>query len=306
MPAINPTLPVSVKPYISVLDYRQAPTGVDTQALVKGDAAATDAELLNRIRAASAWADTIMGRTVPVVAFQDTELKRVNVRPDMTVSLAPRHTPCLQLVSFQYGVTPGSMATLSDMTNVMPDLHFFEVPLGLGFVSSAGPLQFGTVRPGRSIYCQYSYIAGWPHTTLLGGVSVGATSVSVVDATGVMPGQSMTIYDGAQTEQVTVSSSYTTGTTLPLASGTVFAHPSGVTATALPDDIRQATILLTSTLVQTRGAVAVLAPQINALAGRLTQGGSGNRADQKAVDYVDANVKMATDLLVPRYARVPR
>lgn len=297
MPALNPTLPVSADPYISVLDYRQAPTGVDTQALVKGDAAATDAELLNRIRAASAWADSIMLRTIPATAQLDTELKRFALRPDMTITIAPRSNPCVQLVSLSYGTTPGNLAAMSDLSNVLPDPHFFEVPLTSGFYSSSGPLQFGTVRPGRAVYCQYSYIAGWPHTTLSSGVSAAANSLVVKDATGVQPGQSMTIYDGAQMEQVTVSSAYTSGTTLPLAAPTVFAHPAGVTVTALPDDIRQATILLTSTLIQTRGAVAVLAPQINALAGRLTQGGSGNSGVQRQVEFVDANVKTASDLL---------
>jgi hypothetical protein len=162
------------------------------------------------------------------------------------------------------------------------------------------------VRPGKTIYCQFSHIAGWAHTTLSGGgVSAAASSITVANATGVSPGTALTIYDGAQTEQVFVSSSYVSGTAVALAAPTVFPHPSGVTVSAIPEDIRQAVILLTSTLIQTRGAVAILAPQVNALSGRLTQGGSGNRADQKSVDYVDANVKTATDILC-RYERVPR
>jgi hypothetical protein len=260
---------------------------------------------LNRIRAASAWADTIMKRPIPVIAYQDTEIRRMTARPDGTILVNPRNTPCLQLVSFAYGTSASNLASKSDLSDVTPDFYFYEVPLTSGFMSTAGPLQFGSVRPGRSVYCQWSHIAGWPHATLSGGASAGATSLTISAPLGVQPGMSMVVYDGAQTEQVTVSAAYAGGSSVPLASALVFAHGSGVTVSAIPEDIRQATILLASTLIQTRGAVAVLAPQMNTLAGRLTQGGSGNRGAQQSTEYVDANVKTATDLLF-RYQRPPR
>lgn len=300
-------VPTTATPYITVQDYRQMPTGIDTQNLVKGDAASTDAELLNRIRAASAWADQIMRRTIPVVATVDTEMIRVPMRLDGDISIAPRDSPIISVTSFAYGTQVNNLATLQDYSNIFIDEHFFTVPLIQGFMSSAGPLQFGVPRAGSRVYCQYTYIAGWPVTVLNGAVAAGATQVVVGVSTGILPGMQIVLYDGPRTETVVVAPSYVQGsTTVPTVSPLVFPHVSGCSFSALPEDIRTAVGLLTTTLVQTRGAVAVIAPQLGALTGRLTQGGSSVKSMQREGEFVDPNVKIATDLLVPRYVRVPR
>lgn len=73
-----------------------------------------------------------------------------------------------------------------------------------------------------------------PSTTLNGAVSAGATSVVVTSATGITASQYLTLDTSTgpyNSEVVQVSSSYTTGTTIPLTTGwpTRFAHATAAT-----------------------------------------------------------------------------
>jgi hypothetical protein len=80
-------------------------------------------------------------------------------------------------------------------------------------------------------------------------------------------GTTLTIVDGQYTEVVTVSTSFTGGTTLPLVAPLIFAHtpqawPASITVTELPDDVRQAVISLTSALIKTKGTEAYVLPSV--------------------------------------------
>lgn len=256
--------PLFTTPYVTAAEYKQSPTSIDVTNLVSRDAAASLAELNNLVARASSWADTYCGQIL--AATVDTDLDWFNMSRDGWLKVHPRYTPILQLNSFAYGSMPGNLATLTDLSQVaiLSRAQEFHVPLAAGVMSSsAGPLQFGPAGYGARILCSYTYVNGYPTTTLAATASAGASSIQVVDATGVLAGLTqLGIYDGGQTEMVKVAASYAGGTTLPLQSALRFAHGEvGVSVSALPAAVKQAVIHLTNYLAKTRGIAAIVAPR---------------------------------------------
>ena len=294
---LTQTDPLPVEPYLTVDEYRQAPTGVDTSGLVKGDQAASLAELGNVIARASSWADLLCNQVL--AATPDMEGRRVGVSKDGILKIHPRFTPVVAVTAVSYGSTPNSLAALTDLSNVWIEPAQICVPLdGSAGVNStfAGPLGFSAVRPGVSLFVQWKYIAGYPNTTLTATTTAGASSISVKTAGGIVGGATqLTIYDGTRTETVIVDPSYVTGsTTVPLTGPLVFAHGQvGVSVSALPPAAKQAVILLTSALIKTRGSSAMVMQSIRGEASRQARGEAGMMEE----------VEIADELLSP-YRRV--
>jgi hypothetical protein len=153
-----------------------------------------------------------------------------------------------------------------------------------------------------------SYENGWPHAGITANVLAGATTIRVDDVTG-MTGAAVTIYDGADTEYVTVASAVADtplvlpnggGTaqagpgTLTLTAGTTFAHagasPSTVVISAIPGDVLWATILATTAQALEAGITSI---SIQNLPGSLTQGGHGV-----------SDIKTEYELILDPYRRV--
>lgn len=63
-------------------------------------------------------------------------------------------------------------------------------------------------------------------TTLTSSVAIGDTTIHLASATGLLPGQLIRWGNGKET-QIAIASSYTTGTSIPLASPTLATHASG-------------------------------------------------------------------------------
>jgi hypothetical protein len=287
---LTQTDPLPVEPYLTTDEYRQAPTGVDSTGLVKGDQAASLAELGNVIARASSWADTMCGQVL--AATPDVEGGRLNIGRDGFLRIHPRQTPILDVTGISYGTIPGQMTALTDLSNVWVEPAMIIVPLSQVSTIFSGPLAFTRIVPSTEVYAQWQYIAGWPNTTLTGAVTQGATSLSVKTPTGVMPGAQLTIYDGAQTETVTVSSTYVPMTTpVTLGSGTLWAHPRlGISVSGLPPGVKQAVILLTSALIKTRGASSMVMQSVR---------GEMSRADTKAEAGGVEEIDLADELLAP-------
>lgn len=129
---------------------------------------------------------------------------------------------------------------------------------GGGITQFRGPaIQFGprAGAPGQ-VYVSWSYVAGFPSTTL-SAVTSGAMSVTVADPTGILPGDTLRVYDPGLTEALTVSSSYVpsvptvppTPTEIPLAAATANAHVAGTGITGMPRKVLQAVIAYTVALL---------------------------------------------------------
>jgi hypothetical protein len=259
--AISPIKRQQTKPYLTLQEFKNAPTALDYGNLVQGgNQAAQDAELSNAILRASSHIDQycnqIIGATV------DTEQQRTRIRPDGSVIFHPKYHPVVALTSLTLGTDPQSLAAVPDPSIAWMEEQSIVFPYANANLtwSSAGPISFGASAGSRApIFVNYSYINGYFNSTIGTSVNAGATSITMADGTGLTVGEQFTIFDGANTETVTVASTYTfDSNTVPLTAPLVYAHAAGVSASSLPAAIKQACILLTSTYLKIRGDASLV------------------------------------------------
>jgi hypothetical protein len=240
--------------YLTVAEFKNAPTSLDINNLVSGgNQAAQDAELANVILRASSYMDEYLNQNL--VAKRNTETQRVRINSQGYVALHPNNNPIIALESFLYGASPNNLQTLTDPSQCWFEPQQVLVPLSQmsATYSSAGPLSFGATSPRQQLFTQYTYVAGYVNTTIA-TATAAATSLTVASGLGIMAGNQLRIYDGANSELVTVASTYTYGsTTVPLTSALVSTHATGVAIGNLPNAIKQAAILVTSAFIRIRG-----------------------------------------------------
>jgi hypothetical protein len=128
-----------------------------------------------------------------------------------------------------------------------------------GGTAFRGPaIQFGGgPRPGMQAYINWTYVPGYPSTVLSALASSGASSVTVADPAGILPGDVLRIYDLGSSEALTVASTYipaiptipATPTAIPLAANTAFGHAAGTGVTEMPRKALQAVIAYTVALL---------------------------------------------------------
>ena len=279
--AISPIKRQVSKPYLTLQEFKNAPTALDYGNLVVGgNQAAQDAELSNAILRASSWIDQycnqIIGATV------DVEQQRTRMRPDGTVRFHPKYFPIVALSQLSIGFSPSSLTAVTDPSQAwleegqvifpyasQPSQWSSQGPLGLGFPST----------PRAEVFVNYSYVNGYGNDFIQTAVTVGATSITVNDGTGFTAGEQITIYDGASTERVTIANTYTFDSdTIPLTAPLAYAHSAGVSVSALPAAVKEACILVTSAFLKIRGdASLVMAVTTNP--SRQVEGASGLGSD---------------------------
>jgi hypothetical protein len=162
-----------------------------------------------------------------------------------------------------------------------------------------GPAEFDiapgyvTGRWGRNgVRLQIAYLNGWPHAGLTATATQGSQQLQVDDVTG-MTGAAPMIYDGAQTEQVTVTSvtaaasKTAMGVAVPVGPGTLtLAAPLAYTHTstplqdqilisALPADVQWAGILICAAQALDAGIEGVVISDIH---GQSQSTGGGSHA----------------------------
>lgn len=276
-------------PYLTVAEYKSAPTSIDYDNLVVGgNSVAQDAELSNVILRASSWIDQYTNQILGATA--DTEQQRVRVSPDGTIRFHPKNNPIIALTSFSYGGNPNQLTTATDCSIAWiedGEVIFPYAQLATSY-SDQGALQFGFPVTSKSeTFLRYTYVNGYANTTV-NSVSSGASSVTVASPTGIVPNQMLKIYDGAKSENVTVASNYTYGSnTVLLASTTLYSHQSGISISALPAAVKEACILVTTSFLKVRGD--------NSLVMAVATSGSQSIGSQN----IPAELKLASDLLKP-------
>ena len=240
--------------YLTIAEFKNAPTSLDINNLVSGgNQAAQDAELANVILRASSYLDEYLNQNL--VAKRNTETQRVRVNNQGYVALHPNNNPIIALESFLYGASPNDLQTLTDPSQCWFEAQQVLVPLSqmAATYSSAGPLSFGGSTARQQLFTRYTYVAGYVNTTIV-SATAAATSLTVASGLGIVAGGSLRIYDGANSEMVTVASTYTDGsTTVPLTSALGFTHAAGVAIGNLPNAIKQAAILVTTAFIRIRG-----------------------------------------------------
>ena len=278
---VSPIIRQVSRPYLNLDEYKNAPTALDYGNLVQGGTQAQqDAELTNAITRASSYIDQFCNQVL--AATLDIEQQRVRMRPDGTIRIHPNYSPVVSLNSLSVGFYPGQMTTVTDLSNTWIETQSVVVPIagaGLNY-SSQGPLGFGFPTNGRAeTYVNYSYVNGYPVSAVATAASAGATTLLLDSGLGITAGQMLKIYDGANSENVTVASSYTYGaSTVPLTSGTLYAHAVGVAVSSLPAAVKEAAILITSAFLKIRGDASLIMG-VTSNPGRQNPGGQMFGAD---------------------------
>lgn len=252
-------------PYLTTQEYLDAPTALDLSNLVPDGSDANQetaaAELIGR---ASAICDNYcFGSDGTLCASLNQESNRLTATRDGSYFVHPRFWPILEVVSFAVGQTPGQVQAVPiSSANCWVEEMAFTITAAPGSITSQGPLQFSALGyPGATVFATWSYVNGWPNTTLSAAVTAGATSASVANTTGIypptglFPGTILTIYDAPNDETVQIASDYVPGSNpLLFANPLQYNHAGGISITALPPSIKQAAILVTTALVKERGS----------------------------------------------------
>lgn len=243
-------------PYITTTEWLQSATGVSSSQLVPGGTSGQQtAALTTNIARASSWADAFCHQVLAATA--ETENGELTTDRWGRWVIHPAQHPVQQVTAFSYTPTPGGVATTVDVSTAWVERNRIIIPAaGALTTTAAGSLQFGAGGPLASSWATWSYVAGWPNTTLTAAAAAGATTVTVADPTGIITGQHLTFYDADLTEAVTVAA--VAGSSVTFTGALTNAHAAGTALSALPPAVKQAVVFLTTALIKARGSEALV------------------------------------------------
>ena len=265
-------------PYITPEILINAPTGISWETIpdFNSDPDAQLAEQTNICWRATHWIDSWCNQ--PLRATIDTEeILGPNYR--LTVDNAglgrflTSRWPVTEIISGQYTsawIAPPQWNQIP--SNAMYVENALNFSGGISIESAAGPSAI-IIVPGYVSWAQgrrgyrvsFTYVNGWAHAGIVSNVNIGDTEIQVDDCTGMFvnsQGRGLWIYDGNQTEYVTVaSSSVASGPgTVTLTSPTLYAHSGNIQQpilmSSLPASVQEAAILHATYQALTRGATA--------------------------------------------------
>ena len=257
---------------ITVAELLEAPTSVDWATLAENAGAGSAAQAIeqgNLIDRVSGWAANYCGQPLGLHATQLTETGRTRrsgypgmktwVDRDGFLNFRTTTLPVLSVVSSQWAY-------------LGVPLTYTAVPATNWVILGSYPQVRHLIEasmdwtPNRQIptLVQVVYVSGWPNAVLGANVTSGASKTLQVDTTLGMsatagdPGNQLTIYDGATTEIVTVSS--VTDATHVVVANLVSNHNASVGVSAVPSDMKQAVILGCAHWARERGVDALEMP----------------------------------------------
>lgn len=243
--------------YVTTTEALNWPTGVDLQDLIPAGTPPQQASELGYIlQSASAWVEQYTYQ--PLYARLLTETTgdgRSDGEGRLQVRL--RSFPAQQITAAQW-----QQSTLAGWTSISAGSVHITGALRSNYYADDTDYRVyrGWARPPFTVMTQY--IAGYPNAILTASCVVGATTLDVDDATGMvgvltvgaltLPGTELVIYDSATQAQETVTVESVSGSVLTLTAGTRYAHAASVRVSALPAAISTATIHIASALVKGR------------------------------------------------------
>jgi hypothetical protein len=292
MAAVSPITQFQSGTYLTVAEYKNAPTAIDYNNLVVGGSAAQqDAELAAVIQRASSWIDIYVNQ--PLIAQNFTEQSRTRMTQEGYMVISPDYNNVVAINSLSYGPTPTNLTVvgataLQSCWFEKSQIVFPISQVGLTY-SSEGPLSFGFPPSSRSkIYASFNYCAGYCNGNIQ-TATASSNSFTMIDPIGLTAGTVVTIYDGQYTEQVTVSPSYTYGsTTINITTPLKYAHALGVAVGNMPQAVKQAAILVATDFLKVRGDNSLTM----AVTTRATSGPS-------VQDIIGSDMALAKELLAP-------
>ena len=295
-------------PYITPNILINAPTGISWETIPEFNSA-PDAQLAEQVNICwrtSHWIDAYCNQ--PLRATVDTE---EILGPDYRMTVDNNGLTRVQLS--RWPVTEVAYAQYTSSAIVPPqwqqiptDYCYIEntvtISGGISIEAAAGPSDV-RIAPGyiswwsgrNGLRLQLTYINGWAHAGIITGAELGDTQVNVDDCTGMWNGtvgRGMWIYDGANTEYVTVAgTSVASGPgVVTFTSPLVYSHAAStqqpVMISALPASIQQAAILYATMQALQRGATATT---VQNMPGSITTNG----------DAYDSMMKEIKEILKP-------
>lgn len=255
------------QPYVTVAEFRAAPTWLDTDDLVlAGSQTQQDAELFNVLLRATHWADGYCNQRLG--AHTALEQTRARVDRNGIIYLHPSNVPVRQVTGVAWGSDFKNLTALTDLTQVwVEDARGIVISMIPLRGSLFGSLEFGGVSQDSSVplFVQYQYVAGYAATTLSATASSGSSSITVADPTGLqapsttmfgtLAGSTARIWDAGNEEAIVVASGFTGSNPVPLVSAlanthTVAAGPAGqIGVSELPPPVHQAVIAMAVALM---------------------------------------------------------
>ena len=230
------------EPYITAAEYAAAPTGINLSTLQPG---ATSLQLADALQSAiargSAWVDQICHQILAATLEVVTGQYRVQ---DGMVMVIMKQSPVIAVYSMALGLSVLSMKPLIVDPGIDIGSKIVRIPLP------------GTLYGNNPVRASVSYVAGFANCLLTSAVTAGVGHLPLDGVLGITPGMTLTISDPGFTEIVTVLSVGTTS--IDLAAITQFAHAKGVNVSALPAEVKQAAILLTTATIKTRASEAIV------------------------------------------------
>ncbi|MCO4257408.1 hypothetical protein [Pseudarthrobacter cellobiosi] len=282
-PAPNAATYSTRKTYVTSAEFKAAPTGVDVSQLVPGGTpAANAAALVMQLQRASAYADNYCQKVI--AATVDVQAGQYRVQRDKALGAVIKvpldNTPVIAISDIRIGRTPGSITLQPTPANLWIGRKVVTIPTAAAH--------------GDHVFAQISYVNGWANTALTAAAAPGALSITVASSLGIMPGQQLNIQSPNNAETLTVSTAYipsnvAINTPVPVTTPIVGTYGIGDTVTAFPQDIKQAVILITKSLIKTRGSESIV------IASTTSQPDSVERLERGVTSDMD----MALDLLAP-------
>lgn len=234
--------------YITVEEFRAAPTALQTNNLVPGGNQATqDAELAGLIARASRWIDSVARQ--PLYATQGSQNEAARVTgPD--VLLHAKQDRVKSLDAFSWGHTWTSMNAMSAPFLTFLEENRIRVALSNNGVAWRGGLSAMFQPTAGAVFVQWTFTAGWATTRLTNVQNIGDSVVVVDNPTGIVPGTQLRFSAGAvQNTYIALSVS---GHSVTLTSTLIEGWPAQAGVSEVPDDIREACILATCHYIKER------------------------------------------------------
>ena len=274
--------------YLTLAEYKNAPTAIDYNNLVVGGTQAQqDAELTSVIGRASSWINTHLNQSL--IARSVTEQKRTRMTPQGNLIIRPEITPLIAISSLSYGATPTNLTVVNDLTPLWFESDKVIYPIAQTSLSysSQGPLAFGfPPSTGSQIYVNYNYTAGYVNTTGTG--TAGSKNVTVANPVGILPGQVINFYDGQYSERLQVANNYVYGANpVTLTTAMAYSHTNAAFS-GMPAAVKEAAILVVTDFLKVRGDSSMTM----AVTTRPSSGPS-------VQDIIGSDLAMAKELLRP-------
>jgi hypothetical protein len=265
-----------VEPYISLNEFKYSPTAgaIDFSNLTSNAGQAAQDRALSELitRASSKIDNYCYGKLGTLNATSNTENGRYRMDRMGRFKIHPKYTPVIGASAFEWGSQPGALSPLS-LTTLNAWLEDETLVFLPGASGSTTVYYSGTdalsnlmnTGPGGEYYCQWTYINGWNNSFTTAQASAGASSITLLDPTGIYPGNQTTIWDGMNDELVTVSPTYVPGTNVvSLASPLLYTHGIGTNVSGIPAAVKQACIHLVVSMIKQRGQGGVMLDEMGA------------------------------------------